>query len=52
MTIQWMLAARGIGKRLLTLKNESNSNALKAPDYEIVCGVAGCVLKKKAPFKV
>ena len=48
MTIQWLMAARKIGKRLASLE-PLNLNQLsdETHTHEVICGVAGCVVKKK-----
>tara|TARA_B100000405_G_C16341181_1_gene284226 strand:+ start:135 stop:296 length:162 start_codon:yes stop_codon:yes gene_type:complete len=46
MTIQWLMAARKIGKRLASLE-PLNLNQLSDETHEVICGVAGCVVKRK-----
>ena len=46
MTIQWLMAARKIGKRLASLES-TNLSELSDETHEVICGVAGCVVKKK-----
>ena len=46
MTIQWLMAARKIGKRLALLEPPALSE-LSEETHEVICGVAGCVVKRK-----
>ena len=46
MDFQWFMAARKIGKRLVSLKPRTLSE-LSDETHEVICGVAGCVVKKK-----
>ena len=46
MTFQWFMAARKIGKRLASLEPPTLSE-LSDETHEVICGVAGCVVKKK-----
>ena len=46
MTIQWLMAARKIGKRLASLE-PPNLDQLSNETHEVICGVAGCVVKRK-----
>ena len=46
MTIQWLMAARKIGKRLALLEPPALSE-LSEKTHEVICGVAGCVVKRK-----
>ena len=47
MTIQWLMAARKIGKRLASLEPLNLNNQLSDETHEVICGVAGCVVKRK-----
>ena len=48
MTIQWLMAARKIGKRLASLEPPAISRLSdETHAHEVICGVAGCVVKKK-----
>ena len=48
MTIQWLMAARKIGKRLALLEPPILSQLSdETQTHEVICGVAGCVVKKK-----
>ena len=46
MTIQWLMAARKIGKRLASLEPPTLS-PLGDETHEVICGVAGCVVRRK-----
>ena len=46
MDFQWFMAARKIGKRLASLEPPTLSE-LSDETHEVICGVAGCVVKKK-----
>ena len=46
MTIQWLMAARKIGKRLASLEPPTLSE-LSDETHEVICGVAGCVVRRK-----
>lgn len=46
MTTQWLMAARKIGKRLALLELPALSE-LSEETLGVICGVAGCVVKKK-----
>ena len=46
MTIQWLIAARRIGKRLASI-DPPDLSELSDETYEVICGVAGCVVKRK-----
>ena len=46
MTIQWLMEARKIGKRLASLEPPTLSQ-LSDETHEVICGVAGCVVRKK-----
>ena len=46
MTMQWLMAARKIGKRLASLEPLAISR-LSDETHEVICGVAGCVVKRK-----
>ena len=46
MTIQLLMAARKIGKRLASLEPPALSQ-LSGETHEVICGVAGCVVKRK-----
>ena len=46
MTIQWLMAARKIGKRLASLEPPTLSE-LSSETHEVICGVAGCVVRRK-----
>ena len=46
MDFQWFMAARKIGKRLPLLEPPILSE-LSDETHEVICGVAGCVVKKK-----
>ena len=46
MTIQWLMAARKIGKRLAPLELPV-VNRLSDETHEVICGVAGCVVRRK-----
>ena len=46
MDFQWFIAARKIGKRLVSLEPPTLSE-LSDETHEVICGVAGCVVKKK-----
>ena len=46
MTIQWLMKARTLGKRLASLEPPTPSQ-LTDETHEVICGVAGCVVKKK-----
>ena len=46
MTMQWLMAARKIGKRLASLEPLAISG-LSDETHEVICGVAGCVVKRK-----
>ena len=46
MTIQWLMAARKIGKRLASLEPPTLSQ-LGDETHEVICGVAGCVFRRK-----
>jgi hypothetical protein len=47
MTYQWIKAARRIGKRLAPQGNTDLPQGQEA-EYQVICGVAGCVIKKTA----
>ena len=47
MTYQWIKAARRIGKRLVPQGNTDLPQGKEA-EYQVICGVAGCVIKKTA----
>ena len=46
MTIQWLMVARKIGKRLASLEPLAISR-LSDETHEVICSVAGCVVKRK-----
>ena len=46
MTIQWLMAARKIGKRLASLEPPILSQ-LGNETHHVICGVAVCVVKRK-----
>ena len=46
MTIQWLMAARKIGKHLASLEPPILSQ-LGNKTHDVICGVAGCVVKRK-----
>ena len=46
MTIQWLMAARRVSKRLASIKRPSLSQRSNET-HEVICGVAGCVVKEK-----
>ena len=46
MTIQWLMEARKLGKRLASLKPPT-LDQLSNETHEVICGVAGCVVKRK-----
>ena len=46
MTIQWLMAARKIGKRLASLEPPILSQ-LDNETHDVICGVAVCVVKRK-----
>ena len=46
MDLQWFMAARNIGKRVAPLEPPTLSE-LCDDTHEVICGVAGCVVKKK-----
>ena len=46
MDFQWLMAARKIGKRLALLEPPTLSE-VSDETHEVICGVAGCVVKKK-----
>ena len=46
MSIQWLMAARKIGKRLALLEPPAISR-LSDESHEVICGVAGCVVRRK-----
>ena len=46
MDFQWFMAARKLGKRLASLEPPTLSE-LSDETHEVICGVAGCVVKKK-----
>ena len=46
MTIQWLMEARKIGKRLASLEPPT-LDQLSNETHEVICGVAGCVVKRK-----
>jgi len=46
MMIQWLMEARKIGKRLVSLDLPARSQ-LSDETHEVICGVAGCVAKRK-----
>ena len=49
MTIQWLMAARKIGKRLALLEPPILSQLSdQTQTHEVICGVAGCVVKRNA----
>ena len=45
MTFQWLMTARLIGKRLAPI-NPLPTLSRTDENYEVICGVAGCVVKK------
>ena len=47
MTYQWLKAARRIGKSLVSQGNTDLSQRQET-EYQVICGVAGCVIKKTA----
>ena len=47
MDFQWFMAARKIGKRLASLEPPTLSE-LSDETHEVICGVAGCVVKKRS----
>ena len=47
MTMEWLMAARKIGKRLAPLELPV-INRLSDETHEVICGVAGCVVRKKS----
>ena len=48
MTIQWLMAARKIGKRLALLEPPILSQLSdETQTHEVICGVAGSVVKRK-----
>ena len=46
MTMEWLMAARKIGKRLAPLEPPALSE-LSSETHEVICGVAGCVVRRK-----
>ena len=46
MTMQWLMAARKIGKRLASLEPLAISR-LSDETHEVICDVDGCVVKRK-----
>ena len=46
MDLQWFMAARKIGKRLASIEPPT-LRELSDETHEVICGVAGCVVKKK-----
>ena len=46
MTIQWLIEARKIGKRLAS-REPPTLNLRSDESYEVICGVAGCVVRRK-----
>jgi hypothetical protein len=46
MTIQWLMEARKIAKRLASLEPPVISR-LSDETHEVICGVAGCVVRRK-----
>ena len=46
MTIQWLMEARKLGKRLASLEPPT-LDQLSNETHEVICGVAGCVVKRK-----
>ena len=46
MTIQWLMAARNISKRIASLEPPALSE-LSSETHEVICGVAGCVVRRK-----
>jgi len=46
MTIQWLIEARKIAKRLASLDPPAISR-LSDETHEVICGVAGCVVRRK-----
>ena len=47
MTYQWLKAARRIGKSLV-LPGNTDLPQGQETEYQVICGVAGCVIKKTA----
>ena len=46
MTFQWLMTARLIGKRLTPIDPLPTLSRTDDENYEVICGVAGCVVKK------
>ncbi|WP_166017240.1 hypothetical protein [Synechococcus sp. HB1133] len=46
MTFQWLKEARRIGKRLANI-DEPALIQLSDETHEVICGIAGCVIKRK-----
>ena len=46
MTFQWLKEARRIGKRLTNI-DEPALIQLNDETHEVICGIAGCVIKRK-----
>ena len=46
MMIQWLMEARKIGKRLVCLDLPARSQ-LSDETHEVICGIAGCVVRRK-----
>ena len=46
LTLPWLMAARRIGKRLVALDPPTVSQ-LSHETHEVICGVAGCVVRRK-----
>ena len=46
MTFQWLKEARRIGKRLANI-DEPALIQLSDDTHEVICGIAGCVIKRK-----
>ena len=46
MTFQWLMNARSIGKRLAAIDPLPTLSRTDDENYEVICGVAGCVVKK------
>ena len=46
MTFQWLMTARRIGKRLAPIDPLPTLSRTDDENYEVICGVAGCVVKK------
>ena len=46
MTFQWLKEARRIGKRLATVDKPTDIQR-NDETHEVICGIAGCVIKRK-----